>query len=80
MKKNLLKLMFLSACALMLSACSNNTASTETSTGESADTSAQVSTEAGDSTAKGYNPLSSVTVPGPRQRGDNEVPVKRSEQ
>ena len=54
MKKNLLKLMFLSACALMLSACSNNTASTETSTGESADTSAQVSTEAGDSTAKGY--------------------------
>ena len=54
MKKNLLKLMFLSACALMLSACSNNTASTETSTGESADTSAQVSTEAGVSTAKGY--------------------------
>ena len=54
MKKNLLKLMFLSACALMLSACSNNAASTETSTGESADTGAQVSTAAGDSTAKSY--------------------------
>jgi hypothetical protein len=26
------------------------------------------------------NPLSSVTVPGPRQSGGNEVPVKRSEQ
>ena len=54
MKKNLLKLMFLSACTLMLSACSNNAASTDTSAGESVDTSAQISTEAGDSTAKGY--------------------------
>ena len=53
MKKNLLKLMFISACALMLAACSNNP-SDDTSADESAQSNEQVSEVSGDKTGQNY--------------------------
>lgn len=53
MKKNLLKLMFISACAVMLAACSNNP-SADTSADESAQSNEQVSEVSGDKTGQNY--------------------------